>query len=241
MHSRLFLLAIACGALLATQSVSASSNSHEVYVEAGLLGGKGVGYAHHFNDVLGVRADVSTASAGRNNIRAGQFRYDAHLKNRQMGVYADWFPFGGKFHLSAGLHTRKLNLDVDGRANAAKKISIGKIDVDYGDPNDVAWAHVKWPSVAPYLGLGWGHSASQHGGISFISDFGVSFGVPKIQLGVSNILREKLEAVAEMDRKINGTDITANSEIERQRRSLAKDAGKLKVFPHAFIGVAYRF
>jgi len=239
MTSSLFLF-ITCAALLAIQSASASFNPHEVYAEVGLLGSKGIGYAHSFNDVLGVRADVSTSNASRSG-RAGQFHYDADLKGQQMGAYADWFPFGGKFHLSAGLHARKLDLDVDGRANAAKKIVIGRAELEYGDPEDSATAHVKWPTVAPYLGLGWGHSTIQRGGISFVSDIGVSFGSPKVELTISEALRDNLDKAAEADRRINNSDMTTDGEIERQRRALAKDVGKIKVFPHLFIGAAYRF
>jgi len=235
------LLSMTCAGLLAAQCVNASSsNPHEVYAEVGLLGSKGIGYAHSLNDVLGVRADVSTSSASRSG-RAGQFQYDADLKGRQVGAYADWFPFGGKFHLSAGLHTRKLDLDVDGRANEARKIVIGRAELGYGDPEDSATARVKWPTVAPYLGFGWGHSTIQRGGISFVSDIGVSVGSPKVELTISEALRTKLDRAAEMDRRINGSDMTSDGEIERQRSALAKDVGKVKIFPHLFIGVAYRF
>jgi len=236
-----FLLSIACAALLAAQCSSASShNPHEVYVEAGLLGSKGIGYAHSFSDVLGVRVDVSASDASRSG-RAGQFHYDADLKGRQMGAYADWFPFGGKFHLSAGLHARKLSMDVDGRANAAKKIVIGRAELEYGGPKDSVIAHVKWPTVAPYLGLGWGHSTIQRGGISFVSDLGVSFGSPKVELTISDALRKKLDTATVADRRLNGSDMTTDGELERQHRALNKDVGKIKAFPHLFVGVAYRF
>jgi len=236
-----FLLSITCAALLAAQCASASShNPHEVYVEVGLLGSKGIGYARSFNDIFGVRAEVSASDASRSG-RAGRFHYDADLKGRQMGTYADWFPFGGKFHLSAGLYTRKLSLDVDGRANEAKKIVIGRAELEYDGPEDSATAHVKWPIVAPYLGLGWGHSTIQRGGFSFVSDFGVSFGSPKVELTISDALRNKLDLAAEADRSINGSNMTTDGELARQRCALAKDAGKVKVFPHLFIGVAYRF
>jgi len=235
-----FLLPITCAGLLAAQCVNASSSPREVYVGAGRLGSKGIGYAHSFNDVFGMHADVSSPKAGRSG-RAGQFRYDADPKGQQMGAYIDWFPFGGKFHLSAALHVRKLTVDVNGRANKAQQIIIGRVPVKYGEPGDNATAHIKWPTVAPYLGFGWGHSTIQRGGISFVSDIGVSFGSPKVELTISEALRNKLERVADADRAANGTSMKVDDEIERQRRALVKNAGEIKVFPHVFIGVAYRF
>jgi len=64
MRSRLSLLAIACGALLATQSASADNTAHEVYAKAGLLG-IGGGYAYSINERFGLRTDASMASLNR--------------------------------------------------------------------------------------------------------------------------------------------------------------------------------
>jgi len=69
-----------------------------------------------------------------------------------MGVYADWFPFGGKLHLTAGLNSRKLEADVNARLKEGRSISVGNISVD-GGPEDWIKAQMEWSSVAPYLGL----------------------------------------------------------------------------------------
>jgi len=123
----------------------------------------------------------------------------------------------------------------DGRAAQSGTISIGNVDVPYGGDTDTAQARVKWPTVAPYLGIGWGHHASHGPGFGFIADIGVSFGSPKTELTISNPLRDKLELVA----AAQGS--SAAAEIERQRRELADDVEAVKVIPHLFFGVSYRF
>jgi len=248
-----FILSIACAALLAAQCASASShNPHEVYVEAGLLSSKGIGYAHSFNDIFGVRADFSNSIGGR-GLDVGKYHYDAALKGRQMGAYADWFPFGGKFHLTAGLHSRKLEADVDASFKDGMAIEVGGIPVANIDKNDWVKAKLEWPTVAPYLGLGFGHSTAQRSGFGFVTEIGVTIGAPKVQLSISKSLREKVDHV------VNGTipgfpdgptvppdrnpwsGFNPDDEIENQRRELADDVSKIKVFPHMYIGLAYRF
>jgi len=236
MKSSFTLFFTACAALLAAQSASASSNPHEVYAQAGLFGSKGLGYAHSFSDIFGVRADFSRLSTGR-SLSVGQYRYDAALTGRQMGAYADWFPFGGKLHLTAGLNSRKLEAGVNARLKEGRSISVGNVSVGYGGPEDWVKAKMEWPGVAPYLGLGFGHSTIQRAGFGFVTEIGVTIGAPKVQLSISNPLRNKLDGIT----SVPGSGTTTDAEIERQRRELADDVSKIKVFPHMYIGVAYRF
>jgi len=232
------LLSTACAALLMAHSASAS-NPHELYVGAGLFGSKSIGYAHSFGDMFGVRADFSRLSTGR-NLNVGQYHYDASLKGRQMGLYADWFPFGGKFHLTAGLSNRKQDADVEARFKNDRSIEVGGVPVASIDANDWVRANLKWSSVAPYLGLGFGHSTAQRAGFGFLTEIGVTLGAPKVQLSISDTLREKVEIAGKIPgNSWSGT--TPDAAIEKQRRELADDVGKIKVFPHMYIGVAFRF
>jgi len=227
---RTSLLPIACGLLLATQSASAQ----EIYAKIGFLG-VGAGYAHSLNERFGVRADFSSVGTISRDGTAGRLRYDADLKANQLGAYGDWFPFGGSFRLSAGLHSRKLEVAADGRASQSGTITVGNVEVPYGGDTDTAHARVKWPTVAPYLGIGWGHHVGRGKGFGFLADIGVSFGSPKTELTISAPLREKLDVRAIL------TGTSADAEIERQRRDIADDVEEVKVFPHLFVGVSYRF
>jgi len=225
------LLPAACGLLLAAHAASA----HEIYAKAGFPG-VGAGYAHSLNEHFGVQADFTTAGTISRNGVAGQLRYDADLKADQLGVYGNWFPFGGSFRLSGGLHSRTLEVSANGRATQSGTITIGNIEIPYGDATDSVQARVEWPKVAPYLGIGWGHHAHHEQGFGFIADLGLSFGSPKTELTISADLRKKLDDRADLNAGIN-----ADAEIERQRRAMAKDVETIKVFPHVFVGVSYQF
>jgi len=64
---------------------------------------------------------------------------------------------------------------------------------------------------------------------------GVSFGAPGVELTINDPLRQKLEVLGKV------ADINIDAEIERQRRDLAADVGMVKMIPHLFVGVSYRY
>jgi len=224
------LLSMIWGGLLAVQPASA----HEIYAKAGFPG-VGAGYAHNLNQYIGVRADFSSAGTVNLNGEAGKLHYDADMKADHLGAYADWFLFGGSFRLSGGLHSRTLELSIDGRPAQNGNITIGNVNIPYDSNTYTAQARVEWPKTAPYLGLGWGHHARRGAGFGFIADLGVSFGAPKTTLAINDALREDLDKLA----RFTGTN--ADIEIERQRHNIADDVETVKVFPHLFVGISYRF
>jgi len=231
------LLPVACGLLLAAQSASAQ----EVYGKVGILG-IGAGYSHSINQHFGVRADFSTVGTIDRDGTADKLDYDAEFKANQLGLYGDYFPFGGSFRLTAGLHSRKLEAAINGRANAGGTINIGGIETRNPlDAGDTAQGKVKWDSVAPYIGIGWGHHAKEGRGFGFIADIGVSFGSPKTTLSVSNSLYTKLNDAATELNKIPGNKYNVDEEIEKQRREVSDELDKVSIFPHLFIGLSYRF
>jgi len=231
-RKRVTLLFMACGLLLATQSASAQ----EVYGKAGILG-IGAGYSHTINENFAVRTDFSTVGTIDRNGTAGQLDYDAELKANQLGFYGDYFPFGGSFRITAGLHSRKLEVVANGRHDGSS-IFIGGINVaGVIDELDTAQATVKWNSVAPYLGIGWSYHAKQSKGFGFIADIGFSFGSPETSLTISDDLRYK--AIGAIF--LSGSNMDVDTEIEKQRREIANDIEKFSVFPHAFIGMSYSF
>jgi len=91
-------------------------------------------------------------------------------------------------------------------------------------------------------GLRFGHSTVQRAGFGFVTGDGVTIGAPKVQLGISDALREKVDAATSASVPENPWAGTAtDTEIEHQRRELADDVSKIKAFPGIYIGVAYRF
>jgi len=221
-----YLLPVTCY-LLPVQSVSA----HDIYAKAGFPGA-GVGYAHSLNRHFGVRADFSSTGTLHHNGVARKSRYDADVTARHLGGYADWFPFGGSFRLSGGLHSRTLEVSTDSRAGI---ITVGEINIPYGGGGDAVHTRMQWPRLAPYLGIGWGHHADQDRGFGLIADLGVSFGTPRTELSINAPLRRKLDFMGKLAR------INVDAELERQRRDLAGEVDTVRLIPHLFVGLSYHF
>jgi len=104
------------------------------------------------------------------------------------------------------------------------------------DPNDRVEGKVKFSSVSPYLGIGWGHQSNEPG-FGFIADLGVSFGKAKTKLDVSNTVRNKLDLAGAAIGRPN----LADEEIAEQRKELDDVVGGIKIWPQAYIGVSYNF
>jgi len=232
--SKLCLLpTLLCGVLMVPASQANTAN-HGVYAKAGFFG-VGAGYAHSVFENLTVRSDFTTVGTIERNDSAGRLDYKASLKANQLGFYGDLFPFGGAFRLTGGVLVRKLQMSAEGRPNAAGSIAIHKMKVaDYG-PDDWLSGQVKFPSVAPYLGIGWGHESTLKSGLDFVFDLGVALGKPKTTLTISDSLRDKLETVAGL------FGSSAAEQVEGQRRELADTVDRMKFFPQLYVGLSYHF
>jgi len=226
-------LSLSCLSIAACCALSPLlAQAQGVYAKAGILGA-GLGYSHRITDSMSVRIDATTVGSISRQRTVGSIGYKAKLKADQLGLYGDWFPFANGFRLSAGMYLRDMEVKAEGRPNAAGSVTVNNTTVNYG-AGDALSGRVKFPSVAPYLGLGWGQRSAQEPGFGFVFDLGVSFGKPKTTLTANTSLTAKLNAAA-------GFGATAASEIEAERRELARKANKLKVFPHLSVGVSYRF
>jgi hypothetical protein len=216
---------------LALASSSAAAATHEVYGKAGFLG-VGLGYSHGVSEKFTLRGDVTTAGSFSRNGSSSDFDYKAKLRNNVVTLYGDWFPLNNGFRLSAGLGVRDTRITGDGRPNDAGTVTIGDTTIGF-DGADSAHARVKYPTVAPYLGIGWGHNVGQQSqaGWGFVADLGVYYGKPKVDFDVSNSVRQKLSAQG----------VNAQSEIDKQRDEIKDKVEKYKFMPVIYVGASYRF
>jgi len=229
-RSRSIILIPACSLLLAAMPVSA----HEIYGKAGFLGA-GIGYSYGFNKYLNLRTDYATIGTYQRTETVDQLQVKGKMKANQLGFYGDWFPFGGGFRLTAGVHRRTLEVSAEGKAAANGTWTIHDTVIN-ADPNDSVKGKVEFSKTAPYLGIGWGHQSNKPG-FGFIADIGVSFGKPKSKLSVSDSVRTKLDAVGAATGRAN----LADEEIAKQRKELDDTIGGIKIWPQAYIGVSYNF
>jgi len=201
------------------------SSKHSMYVKGGFLGA-GVGYAYGVNERFTLRGDFTTMGTYKRNQEIGHFDYDLKLRNNVGTLSADYFPFDSGFRLTAGVGIRDTRLTGVTSTNEFRGVALSSGDTLHGK--------VKWPTVAPYLGLGWGHNNGQNvkAGWGFVADAGVYFGRPDYSLTASD------SAMAKMNAATGGN---GQALIDAELREWKDELNKLKVFPVIHVGVSYRF
>ncbi len=146
------------GAAISAQAATAVA---DVDVHVSTLGG-GLGVAFPVGDSVAARVgfnqfskSFSTTTTSAN----GSISYTGNLKLATVDLLADWHPFNGLTHLTAGLMYNNNKIEATG--------------IDQGTGATVN-AVVNFRKMAPYLGFGWSGQA-KNTGWSFKSDFGVLF------------------------------------------------------------------
>lgn len=194
--------------------------AHALEAFAGLgTTGLEVGVAERVGGSAGLRMSAEFLDLGRDFERNGA-TYDTRLKFSSLGLYADYFLAGG-FRLSAGalLGSRKAS----GNAVATN----GTITINgttYPAAGESVFAEAKFPSAAPYLGIGWGHHQSSQG-MSFYLDLGVVIG--------------KVDAKLTPSPGILAAAGAAN--VAAEQTNLQESVDKLKVYPALKLGFGYKF
>lgn len=212
MFARLFIIAAACG-------IATGASAAEVYGGIGTTGVE-LGYGQKWSDDFGIRVDGSflryTPSFSTSDVD-----YDAKLKFANAGVYVDWFLGDSSFRLSGGALVGTRKLEGTGKANNGVVTING---TSYDATGESLHMETKFPTVSPYVGIGWGHRQTS-GGSGFYADLGTAYGRPKVDLTASPGL---LAAAGQ-------------SNLDEEERQIQDKADKLRFYPVLKVGYSYAF
>lgn len=203
---------------LAASALTTASFAGELYTGVG-TDGITVGYAQAVTPSMGVRVEANTLSYNA-NVNTNNVNYDGKLKFNTLALMYDYFPFASGFRVTTGAYIgdKKLDLNATGTGNYTIN------GTTYNATGESLHGEVKYPSVTPYLGIGYGHNTMSKG-LSFFADMGVTYGKPSVSLTAS----PGLQAVAGQ----------ANIDAERQR--IQDKVNKYNVYPVVKIGLGYAF
>lgn len=167
-----FLLAAAVLLPLAAPAHAGNAVA-DVDMHISTLGG-GLGIAVPVSDSVAARVGFNQFSMSYNTTTTtatSTINYAGTLKLSTVQLLADWHPFDGLTHITAGVMINNNRLEATG----VDQVTGGVVN-----------AVVDFNKTAPYLGFGWSGQAS-HTGWSFKSDFGVLFqGAPRATLTTAN-------------------------------------------------------
>lgn len=201
----------------------------KVYLTAGLQG-IGIGLGKSYSENIGFRVDLNGGSLDDDYNESGTM-YRGKLELQSAGGYVDYFPFSGGFRVTAGLAYFGSDLSLSAAGDGTgQPADIGGTQVVL-TPGDRIDATVEWPSVAPYLGIGFGHGHSKNSGLYLGADLGVYIGDFKSSLTVSPSLRAKLLAAGG----------NPDADIQRERDELEDAVSGLGFVPSLQLYVGYRF
>ena len=195
-----------------------SAHALEAFAGLGTTGFE-LGVAERVGGSSGLRLSAEFLDLGREFERNGA-TYDTRLKFNSLGLYGDYFAAGG-FRLSGGalLGSRKAS----GRGVATN----GTITINgtaYPAAGESVGAEARFPSPAPYLGIGWGHLQSTSG-ISVYADLGVVIGKADAKLTPSPGILAAAGA----------------ANVAAEQANLQDSVDKLKAYPVLKLGIGYKF
>lgn len=221
-------LACPLARLLALASLATAplgmAHAGESYAAIGLPGVV-VGYAHTVNQRLGLRVDAGTTGSFARERSESGIPYHVKFKYNRIGLFLDYFPFGGRFRLSTGLTLNDTALTLETRFNGSTPVTFNDTTI-VPQAQDRFDAKVKIPRVTPYVGIGWGHQAREPG-LGFVADVGVSVG--RAKLSVHQNLLEHYPG------------ILTQEDIDVKTGELRDSVAKVRVLPQASVGLSYRY
>ncbi|WP_277189243.1 hypothetical protein [Caballeronia sp. BR00000012568055] len=219
MKKLLVALASVVGIVTLTAPVA---HAREVYGQVGTEG-VGIGYSEPLGTRDNVRAEFN-GIAFSHNFNAGGLHYDGTAHIYHGGLYLDFFPAPNTvaFRFTAGALIGGDNVD----ATATSPTDTVRINgVTYSTVGQSIHAKAKFPTVRPYIGIGFGHTPVAQKGFSAFFDAGVAYGRPRVDYDVpANIVA-----------------VVGQAYVDQEKQDLQDKADKFRWYPIVKVGVTYRF
>lgn len=207
---------------------AAQANAYDHRVTLGAVAGTtGVGadVAWRFHERLGVSARYTGGLDWDGDFDSDDIAYTGDVSLSAAKLALDYYPFGGRFFLTAGVMLPDMEANVVGRAKSNQTIKIGEADYQTSEIGTLNGTLTIADGVQPYAGLGW--RSSHRSGFGFFSEVGVMATDIDVSLSTSS------------GREQRDTDLSQNIRSEEQR--LKDEADKLPFYPVAVIGISYTF
>lgn len=209
--------------MLSPAMAADSTSAWSVYGSIGTQG-VGVGTGLQLSPRWALRGQLDGLSYSR-DFRAGSIDYSGRLQLRSLSALADFHPAAGALRLTAGVVLSDSRLEGDGTLAAGGQLRVAgrtySLPAGEGLRGDIRFA-----SVAPYLGVGFGRPVSSERGWGVFGDVGAFYANPKASLVASPLL----QAAA-----------AGRADLEAERAELQKKADTLAWYPVVRLGLRYTF
>jgi len=217
MNSNKVLVVLALVAL-PLQSFAADFKAR-VDAHASTLGG-GLELSTPLSEKFDARVGFNTFTISADQVSSG-LNYKGDLKLSSVSVLADWRPWSGVTHLTAGVIFNSNKLAMKATA-AAGTYNINGTDY-VASGGDTMTTSVEFNKVSPYLGFGWS-GQPKNKGFSLSSDIGLLFqGSPKATVTATGVWASQPSLTADSQSQLNA------------------DLKSFKMYPVVSFGIGYAF
>jgi len=151
--------------------------------------------------------------------------YDAEFGMKAASLKVDYFPFGGRFFISAGAMMPDIEANVTGTPQDGTTYELNGTNYSAAQIGSVVGTATVSDGTQPYVGMGW--RSFYETGFGFFSEFGVVATNVDVSLSTTN--------------GFENLDPTLQEDISAEEASLKDDIDKLPIFPVALIGISYTF
>lgn len=174
--------------------------------------------------------DLDFDSEDNNGFEGDELEYDSDVDLENSYLLADWHPWNRYFRVTTGIFLNNSNATVVTRCNAQALIP-GTESCEFGNSRfssailGEVTTKVDFDTVAPYLGVGWGHRPES--GFAFNVDLGVVYiGTASVDMTSSGSCNNNQQC---------------RDEIESEEREIEKELEDYRFLPFASLGVSYLF
>jgi hypothetical protein len=152
--------------------------------------------------------------------------YAGDLKLSNFKALANWHPWGGTFHFSAGLFATDNEVSVTAKPEPGNTYEINGVTYNSSQINSITGAATFEDDIAPYIGVGWAKNPS-NSGLAFYATLGVFFaGDASARLSATGSLA-------------NDPQFQAN--LRAEENDINDDLEDLGAYPVLQLGIQYRF
>ena len=204
-----------------SMAFAAETGGLAVGIKGGTLGA-GVELNYPLSSMISINVGINKYSSSSTDTTDG-IDYDVDLDLQTIALLANFHPFSGSFRITAGamINSNELKMTAD----PAATYDIGGNTYTAAEVGDLS-ATVDFKKVAPYAGIGFGHSASS--GLGFMVDIGVLMqGEPNVDLKSTGGLLSN--------------DAAFLAELEQEEANAEDDIKGFTMYPVVSAGINYRF
>jgi hypothetical protein len=152
--------------------------------------------------------------------------YNGKLKLSNLKALANWHPWGGTFHFSAGLFATDNEVSITAKPEPGNTFDVNGVTYSTSRIQSITGSATFEDDIAPYIGVGWAKSPA-NSGLAFYATLGVFF---------AGDASARLSATGP-----DASTPTFQANLRAEERDINKDLEDIGMYPALQLGLQYRF